>query len=481
MRTVLRNLIWMLLSQMFTWALSIVLLIAAPRALGSAAYGRLEFATTFVAFFGLVASLGTRTYLVKAIARDNSQLNQLVFNALLFNLICSLVLAAASIGLSIGLGYQRSVVALIAVSAIGMTFLTLDIPASSGFQGLQEMRGLAVVAAVQEIVLVGLGLLALWRGWGIAWVAAAFAASYFVQFIANALRIRPKLRGATPRPALWWSIARGGLPFFFSTAAIVLYGTIDIPLLQYFAGDADVGIYSIAYKWVGLPAFFASIVMTSVLPSLSARGIAPTAEFTQQANKAIRLVFLVAAPIATGIGLISADVLRVVYSGELQRGVPVMRILALHLPAVALTMILGTVLIAADKQRAWLVIGLVAAVCNIATNLFVIPWSVHQFNNGAIGAAIVTVGTEALIVAGGIWLKPQGVLDRQCLRFCFLVTIACACMVGAVLTIGDVFVGVRIALGAAVFGLTSLLLGVVTRSEITQAFGEVRNTLRRSG
>lgn len=481
MRTILRNLVWMLFSQMFTWALSVVLLIVAPRALGNAAYGRLEFATTFVAFFVPAAALGTRTYLVKAIARDESQLNQLVFNALLFTLICSLILAATSIAVAIGLGYERPVVTVIAVSAIGMVFITLDIPASSGFQGLQQMRGLAVVAAVQEIILVGLGLLSLWRGWGITWLAAAFAASYIVQFVANAVRIRPKLRGASPQPTLWWAIVRGGLPFFFSTAAIMLYGTIDIPLLQHFAGDADVGIYSIAYKWVGLPAFFASIVMTAILPSLSATGGVPTVEFIQQANKAIRLVFLVAAPIATGIALISADVLRVVYSGQLDRGVPVMKILALHLPAVALTMILGTVLIATDKQRSWLVIGLVAAVCNIVTNLFVLPWSVHQFKNGAIGAAMVTVGTEALIVAGGIWLRPAGVLDRQCVRFCSLVTIACACMVAAVLPLGGVFVGFRITLGACVFGLASLLLGVVTRSEITQVFGDVRNTLRRSG
>jgi O-antigen/teichoic acid export membrane protein len=75
-RVVVRNMTWLLLSQITTWSASIVMLILAPRRLGDTNYGTLQFAGIFVAFFGLAAGLGSDTYVVKATARDESQVGR---------------------------------------------------------------------------------------------------------------------------------------------------------------------------------------------------------------------------------------------------------------------------------------------------------------------------------------------------------------------------------------------------------------------
>src|SRR3954464_13508019 len=67
---VVRNMIWLLLSQVTSWAASILILIAAPRFLGDTNYGTLQFAVVFVSFFMLLATLGSDTYIVKMTARD---------------------------------------------------------------------------------------------------------------------------------------------------------------------------------------------------------------------------------------------------------------------------------------------------------------------------------------------------------------------------------------------------------------------------
>ena len=181
----------------------------------------------------------------------------------------------------------------------------------------------------------------------------------------------------------------------------MVYGSIDLPILESLAGPTTVGWYTVAYRWVGLPAFFASIVGTAILPSLSSRYESIAHTFAPQANQAIRLVFFVGAPIATGIILVAGDILNLLYPNSgFSNAVPVMRILALHLPLVTVTMMVGTALIASDRQNKWVLVGCLAAALNLGLNFFAIPWSIRVFNNGAIGAAIVTVLTECVMLAG---------------------------------------------------------------------------------
>lgn len=466
----------MLISQVFTWGLSIILLVAAPRVLGNAAFGRLSFSGAFVAFFGLVAAMGSQTYLVKATARDQSMVSQLVFNTLLLNGVLSSLMTGAALAVAYALGYQQSVMPLIALACIAMIFLTLDIPANSGFQGLQRMGGLAATAALQEIVFTAIAVFVLWRGYGVTWYAAAYTISCGVQFSANLIRFRSHLAGAHLDFGIWRAVVKGGLPFLVGNAVLLLYGTIDIPLLQRLADDDTVGWYVIAYRWVGLPVFFASIVVTAILPSLAARGLKLPCEFITQANKALRLVFVVSAPLSVGIALVSRDVLDILYAGKVMKAVPVMQILAIHLPVVSITMVLATVLVATDRQRTWIIWGCVAFVFNIGLNFLVIPWSIHRFGNGAIGAALVTVGTEFVVMLGAARMRPTGILDRAAALFCLRCLIASAMMIPPVLVISHAWFGYKVALGAAVFVASALGLRLVSADDIRGALTQIKRT-----
>jgi hypothetical protein len=73
-------------------------------------------------------------------------------------------------------------------------------------------------------------------------------------------------------------------------------------------------------------------------------------------------------------------------------------------------MILATILISADKQRAWGSVAVLAAVINPLLNWWLIPITHHDLHNGAIGAAGVTLFTEVLIFCFYIFMIPRGVL-----------------------------------------------------------------------
>jgi O-antigen/teichoic acid export membrane protein len=481
MRTVVRNIAWLTMSQGITWMLSLVLLVFVPRLLGDADVGRNFVATTFVGFFELLANLGTTMHLTRAIARDTSLAGHMVANLVVAKAAWAVFVGLASIALAALLGYDRVLLILVAWCALSMVFSSLYGTVTSGLHGLQRMAGSAVASVVQKVLLTALALIVLESGKGVIWYTALGSFAMFIQFAMAWYIFRPF---KVPKfhldlPMVWQSI-RGGLPFLMAAAITMIYGKIDVPLLERLSDSSTVGWYSVAYQWVSMPAFFAGIVMMAVFPSLSALGTEIGSGFATQANKALRLVFLVGAPVATGLGLIARSLFRFVYSGtQFDNAAPVAGILAAHLPLVSLTMILSITVIASNREKAWLLIGIVAVVVNIGVNLVVIPWSVDRFNNGAIGAAVVTVVTEALITAGAVLLRPPGVFDRETVSFVLRCTAASLAMCPAVVLLAHSLF-TKIVLGAVVFAIFSLIFRLTTPSKLRTMVAQLRRSMNQA-
>jgi O-antigen/teichoic acid export membrane protein len=384
------------------------------------------------------------------------------------------VLSAVAICLSHVLGYEAVLIRLIMVFCLSMLVQVLTGTLVAGLQGLQQMRRTAVAAAAGVIISNGLGLIVLIRRDSLVFYAVAITVGLVIPLVANALKVWPHVRGHTQVDfGICKRIARGGLPFLMSAAILLIYGSIDLPILESLAGPTTVGWYSVAYRWVGLPAFFAVIVGTAVLPSMSSSFEVSSEALASQANKAIRLVFLVGAPIATGTILVAHDAFRLLYPGTgFDHAAPVMQILALHLPVVAVTVIVGSALAASDRQNKWVLVGAAAAVLNIGLNFIAIPWSIRAFQNGAIGAAIVTVCTESLVLGGAIFLRPPGVLDGATARSLLRCALACLIMIPAVLAVDSEGLPIKVVVGALTFLIASIALRVVTLDDLRQGFAK---------
>ena len=119
---------------------------------------------------------------------------------------------------------------------------------------------------------------------------------------------------------------------------------------------------------MGLPAFFSAIVVTVFLPSMSNRAVHDPVQFSFLANRAIRLVTFVGLPVAAGIAVIARPFLDLVYGAEFAKAAPLLQILALHIPIVGMDMILGSALIAVDRQRQWVLVGAAAATKALAAD-----------------------------------------------------------------------------------------------------------------
>ena len=152
------------------------------------------------------------------------------------------------------------------------------------------------------------------------------------------------------------------------------------------------------------------------------------------AKKGMGVGALVIMPLAVGISLFSNEIITTLpYPDEFSNTVPLLTILALTIPVTAFLMILGTIAIAVDRQKAWAIALLATVILNVVLNMLAAPYFQDHYGNGGIGVALTTLITEAFMVAIGVRLMPKGVIDGRLAVTFLKITFAAAVMAGTAL------------------------------------------------
>lgn len=468
MKRVGRNLAALLASQVATWAFTLLMVTVLPDVLGDSQYGVFAFASSFVAFFALAANWGVGPYLTRAIARDEASAGRYLRQALLTKAPLLIVLLAAALTLIHALGQPVQSQQLVAIYGAGMVLTCVNAVCVATLQGEQRMTKTAFWATLGQYLANTAMLAVVLLGGGVLMLAGVAVASGVAPLIANLWQVAPRLRGpwTIDRPLLR-ALMLGGLPFLIWDLAFSIYASVDVTMLSLLTNSATVAWYSVAYKLVGIPVFLPSLVVTAVFPALAVGGLSITPSFVALANRALRWVFYLMAPVAVGTALLAENVVHFLhYPAGFEHSVLLIRILAVHIPIVGLTMLLGMVLTAADRQRQWVTVACLAALINPALNLAAIPLTSRVYGDGAIGAAIVTVITECCMLAGALRLRPAGVLDGATAAYLLRCIAASALMAGPVLLLRGAFLPLPVAAGAATYLACSLLLGALTPQDL---------------
>ena len=148
------------------------------------------------------------------------------------------------------------------------------------------------------------------------------------------------------------------------------------------------------------------------------------------------------------------------------------QILALHIPIASMDTILATALITSNRLNRYLVVAGVAAVLNPLVTTFAIHATVDAYDNGAIGAALVTLATEVFVMGGALLLRGPGVMDRQTTLWCLRCAIA-GLSIFAVVAISGTPLLVQVLLGVAIYTVASLALRTISVGMIRQVGNQV--------
>jgi O-antigen/teichoic acid export membrane protein len=427
------------------------------RYLGPGDYGRYALALMYIQLFGVLADVGLFTIVVRDISRDPPRTEELVGNTLTLRLLLSLAAIAVAAGVSLLLPYEQDVRVAIVIAGGSLLFGMLGTTFVTVLQSRLRM-GRAVVGDVLGRA-VSLGLVGLAAGLDLGFYAvmATAAGGALATAVATWLLTRP-LVAIRPRadPAAWRRLLAAGLPLGVALAVNELYFRADTLIISLYEPYGQVGAYTLAYRMLELTLVFGTLFLTTSFPLL-AEAVArdePRARRTMQLSTD---VFLIGGPPLVAGGLVLAPELVELVAGDgFEDAATPLRILLVAGALAWVNGVFGYALIAKDRQLSALWLNLAALAFNVVLNLLLVP------RYGIVVAAVVTVASEVLILAGSYALMRRYFDFFPAPHVLLPALAAAAAMGGLVWLLRDLPLVVLLPLGAAVYA--GLLWAISPRS-----------------
>jgi O-antigen/teichoic acid export membrane protein len=467
------------MSQVITWTVTLLWTLWVPRMFGPEGMGLIALALSASNILVVIAGLGTRTVLVKAIAADMSQAPKLIGGALILRAgaaVPCLVLTA----LYVHFGRLDPSLATVLYIGAGIAIASLfQEPLIAAFQGIERMEYLAYS---EVLVKGGVGL----AGILIALAGAAAVGQVWLNLVlvtlallASAYWIRPFFRiDFRPGWAFLSRLFRQSLTYWAFALFLTVYLWIDALMLAVLAPKAVLGWYGVSTRLMSTMMFLPLIVSTVWLPRLSASYTAGDDELKQAARVPLETVLVLGLPMSFGAALVATPLIGSLFGPSFSPAVPVFAILAISSLPTFVNILVNQVLVASDKQVVWTKVMLAAALLNPALNLVLIPYFQSRMLNGAIGTAVSLLVTEVLMVILGI-IVIRRFLDRATLhrlvRAC-LATLGMAAVVSAASRSGLLM---QIVLGFTSFAALGVALRVANAKELRDARSAVTEIILR--
>jgi len=463
---VARNALVVMLSQLLVWIAGAAPFVILPRFLGDANIGKLTFAFGFTGMFVAFVLLGANTFVTREVARDASTAAHLTFNAIVARIPAVLLSCALIAAFVILLGYPASTRYVVFIATAIMLVTTTSTILGAALQGMERMTLTSALNVLEKVLTAAVGLsLIAFAGKGlVSWSLAVLGIDIIIFLILSTYVLRVVGHSFEVDLATCRRIIRSGAPFLVYNISLLIYGGIDVTMLSVMTRDAVVGWYGVAYRFIGIPGVIPFAVITALLPLMSrTRG----EEFSALARRSLDILILVTVPIGVGLVVGAGPLIHVMrYPAAFDHSIILIRILALHVPLVAISMVAGTVLVAQDREGAWMRVGILAAILNPAVNLFAIPYFEHVYGDGAIGASITTVVTECFVVTAGILLVEHGTFARSNMITALRCLAASSVMIPVMLLTMPFGLIVMAAAGGGAYGVSAVAVGAISVGEL---------------
>lgn len=357
--------------------------------------GRYQFATNFIGYFETALLFGLGTLLTREISKNRSQANRYVSNSTALRLILWLlllpVLAAVVLVYSRYSGLTPDTVAAIAFFFLALIPSLVSDAFTSVFYANEKMEYPAAITSVTTLLKVSLGTLALLAGYGFVGMAASTllvntVTALIIGGLATRMFFRPKVELDPPFAR---NMARESLPLMLNSLLSRVFFQVDVLLLKPLRGDAEVGYYGAAYRYIRALDIIPSYFTMAIFPLISRMAESSHDSLKRAYILSVKLLILVALPIAVGTTFLARDLILILAGAQyLPQSMIALQLLVWYMPIGYINSVTHYVLIAINQQRFLTRAFVFGAAFNIVSNLLLIP----RFGYAA--AAGVTVLSE---------------------------------------------------------------------------------------
>ncbi|MCC6765497.1 MAG: flippase [Deltaproteobacteria bacterium] len=374
-RRILKNTAALVVLRVLMPALSMILVFAISRILGTDGLGQYTLALTYLYFFVTVAPLGLYSIITRDGVQHADRLEEILNHSVTLGTIASLALTPAMAGLGPALGYDRDTAIAIAIASLALLPSTRGMLYDGAFVARERMDYLACVALAENAVKVGLAAPALLLGYGLETVIVlAVAGRVVANVIATALLRSIGIRVRMGRKTELLKGLLGSAPTFVAIAIFAtLYWRIDVFMLSKMGTVEDVGRYGAAWRILELALVVPHSFCLSLYPQLAAAVRSNRAELARLGRLAMRFLAAGSLPLAAWTTVVSDDVMGTLYGTAFRSAGPTLTVLVWTLVPYGWVRYHAYVLVAAELQRIDLAMNVTLTAINVALNLYLIP------------------------------------------------------------------------------------------------------------
>ena len=374
------------------------------RILGPVGNGRYATATVIFGWFDIVTNFGLDMVLMREVARDRANARSVFVNTTALRLLLFLAVLPALVGFLAGRQALGDPLAAETVWAVGLLYLGL-LPGSVAnglsalFRACEKHEIPAAIQTATTIIRVTLGVLVLVGGMGIVGLAGASILTNVATLALLALLARRLIWAGLPpaRARAAWTWQRTMLaeswPLMASLLLQALFPGVNALLLQTFRGDAALGWYDAARKWVDALNIVPQFFTLAVFPVMARQAAQDRSGLQRSYRLSVKLLTMITLPVAVLVTLLATVLVGLLSGGKfLPHGAVALQLLIWSIVFGWLNSLTNYVLIALNRQRYVLLASGARVLFTVVANMLV----VRTFSY--VASAWILVGGELLLV-----------------------------------------------------------------------------------
>lgn len=439
------------------------------RNLGPESLGKYYFAISFTTVLAIFIDLGLINVLMREVAKTKERAQELIGAVVAIKIPLALATLGTAILIINLLDYPPLTTHLVYLSCICMILDSFTTTFFALVRGFHNLIYESIGAVSFQIIVMILGLTAVYNGMSLLWVMGAMVTASVFHFSYSFLVVRKKLR-LTIKPIykkeLIQPLAKLAIPFGLFALFQRFYQHFDSVLLSILAGDAQVGYYQVAFKIIFALQFLPLAFVASLYPAMSYYWIHNKKQLAISFERALVYLMIISIPISAGV-MVLADKIILIFKSDYTASILPMQIIILALFFIFINFPIGSVLNACDRQKRNTLNMGITVTSSIALNLILIP----HFQ--AVGASITVLLTNFMMtVLGLFWVERTIHYNRRQVIITFLKVLFSAILMGGLVFYLKNYVNifVLIPLGALFYFWILYLIGGYSRQDIISIY-----------
>ena len=356
-------------------------------------YGKINFGSSIISYFLLIAALGISTYAIREggkIRNNKEKFNKFACEVFTINIIFTILSYLLLILLYLVWSKLHSYTALLLIQSLTIIFTTLGVEwIYSIYEDYLYITIRSILFQVLSIILMFVFVKDV--GDYIIY-ASIIVLSNVGANIFNFFHSKKYCNIHLTKDINFKKHIVPMLILFFSNITITIYANSDITILNIFKGDFTVGIYSVSVKIYTILKHLVSAVFIVIMPRLSFYIANDIKKYKKLLSSLNTSIFIFSIPIIIGTFMLSDNIVLLLSGEEYILASSSLRILSFSLIFSALATMYGNgVLLLVGKEKLILISTLCSAVLNIVLNLILIPFFSHN------AAALTTLLSEITV------------------------------------------------------------------------------------